>query len=131
MFNKKILTKKDLILVGILLAAAIICILLANAPSRGGGLTAVITQDGRLLYSVELSSVKEPYTIKIDGDYPLEIRLESKAVQVQNASCKDKLCMASGRLDRAGQQAVCLPNRTVVRIVSSSDKSEEWDAVTG
>lgn len=64
----------------------------------------------------------------IDGKVTNTIQVEGKTVRFSASSCPDQVCVRTGTLTRAGQTAVCLPNRVIVRL---SGGETEVDAVAG
>jgi hypothetical protein len=78
-------------------------------------------------------------SVKADGHvrtYPLDedreialghltVRIVDGAVWVEHADCADRTCERTGKITRAGQSIVCLPNGIVVKIVGKSDLSWE------
>ena len=52
--------------------------------------------------------------------------LVERTATMQSADCRDQVCVRTGTLTRAGQVAVCLPNRVVLRITG---ETSEIDAV--
>ena len=47
----------------------------------------------------------------------LEIR--AHRICFQHSDCPDKICIHNGWLGREGEQAVCLPNRVIVRLTGA------------
>ncbi len=96
--------------------------------SRDKGSTAQIYREDKLLYTIDLDSVKEPYSITIAGDHGEEniIRVEHGSISMGSASCPDKLCVSQGE-SHTGLPIVCLPNK--VRIVVTDE--QEADAYAG
>jgi hypothetical protein len=73
--------------------------------------------------------INQEETLTIEG--PLGetvIRIEEESVRVLSSPCKQKTCIAAGRISRAGSWIACLPNRVFIRI-EGTDK-EEVDAGT-
>ena len=54
------------------------------------------------------------------------IEISGKTVRFASSDCPDQVCVRTGTLTRAGQIAVCLPNRVVVRLVGAG---QEVDAI--
>ena len=73
------------------------------------GAAAVISQEGRELYCIDLTQVEAPYDISIGGEYPLVIHVEKGAVCFQGASCPDQVCVRTGGFPKADKAPVCLP----------------------
>ncbi|MDR3766045.1 MAG: NusG domain II-containing protein [Butyricicoccus sp.] len=119
------LKKGDLVIIAIvLLLAALVFAPFALAPSQS--LTCEITQDDETIRRVRLGAGYQE-TITIEGDSVTNvIQIEDDCVYFASSDCPDQVCVRTGKLTRAGQIAVCLPNRVVVRLVGAQD---EVDAV--
>ena len=76
MENRKWFQKRDLLL--ILLVGAAAAVLFFWPKEQGAA--AVISQEGRELYCIDLTQVDAPYDISIGGEYPLVIHVEKGAV---------------------------------------------------
>ena len=48
------------------------------------------------------------------------IIISNGSVTVSDADCPDKLCVKTGKINRAGETIVCLPHRVVVEIKRNS-----------
>ncbi len=77
---------------------------------------AVITQNGQVIEEIELDTVTEPREITLPGKYHEIIEVEKGRIRFKYADCPDKICVNTGWLEKAGDTAVCLPNRAVVTI---------------
>jgi hypothetical protein len=84
--------------------------------------TAVIKQDDKVIRSIDLNTVKEPEHIKISESYNISIYVESGRIRFEEADCPDLTCVKTGWLSKKGDTAVCLPNRTIIKIEGSSEK---------
>ena len=87
----------DAVIIGavLLVAAALAAVLAMQAV--GDRLYAEVWKDGSLVERVALV-------------------LLGKTAKMQYADCRDQVCVRTGTLTRAGQVAVCLPNRVVLKI---------------
>ena len=113
----------DFVIIGVVLAlAAAIAAVLALGTS-GDRLYAEVWQDNVLVERVELTSETDR-TIDLDGHNV--IVLSGRTATMQSADCRDQVCVRTGTLTRAGQVAVCLPNRVVLRITG---ETSEIDAI--
>ncbi len=45
-----------------------------------------------------------------------KIIVEDGTVRVENSDCKDKICENFGRISKAGESIICIPNKLSVRI---------------
>ncbi len=109
----------DFVIIGAVLLTAAALALVIAMHSAGDRLYAEIWKDGELVERIALTDQLER-TVSLDGHNT--IVLSGKTVKMQQADCRDQVCVRSGTLTRAGQAAVCLPNRVVVKIVG--EKSE-------
>lgn len=113
----------DFVIIGVVLAlAAAIAAVLALGVS-GDQLYAEVWQDNELIERVELTDSTDR-TIDLDGHNV--IVLSGRTARMQSADCRDQVCVRTGTLTRAGQVAVCLPNRVVLRITG---ETSEIDAI--
>ena len=113
----------DFVIIGVVLAlAAAIAAVLALGVS-GDRLYAEVWQDNELVERVELTDSTDR-TIDLGGHNV--IVLSGRTAAMQSADCRDQVCVRTGTLTRAGQVAVCLPNRVVLRIAG---ETSEIDAI--
>lgn len=110
------------IIAAVLLLAAGIAAALALGQG-GGRLYAEVWQDNTLVERVELTDSTDR-TIDLDGHNV--IVLSGRTAAMQSADCRDQVCVRTGTLTHAGQVAVCLPNRVVLRITGGTS---EIDAI--
>lgn len=84
-------------------------------------LSVEILQDGRLIRKVRLEEGKLPeeFIIRSNGGYNT-IRVEGIKIAVIEADCPDGDCVHRGWLKRAGDTAVCLPHRLVIRVIGDA-----------
>lgn len=122
-FSRHALIKKaDIIIIACVIIAAIIAFPIISRSD--GRLEASVTVNGETVCTIDLSSRKS-LEFRTDTAPSLLIKAENGEVWIEEAECKDKLCVACGRLSRKGDTAVCLPAKTVICIGNS-----ELDAVT-
>lgn len=108
--------RADLLLIGGLLLVAGL-LFLAGLQGGDPGRWVVVQQDGK-----EIAR----YALDQDGIYPLNGGTNLLVIQdgwafIREASCPDKLCVRQGRIKKAGQSIVCLPNRLTV-IIEGGDR---------
>ena len=105
--------KRDLILVGVLLLAAVLLFLLMRSMQErntGAGAVAVVSIDGE-----EVGR----YPLNKNGTFPLNggsniLVVENGEAWVSEANCPDKICMGMGKISRNGDFIACLPNRVII-----------------
>ncbi len=118
---KKLVTKKDFILLVIVLVIGLAGILILN--SQDNGKNAIIKSNGEVVKSFSLQGDK--LEIALDG---VTICRENGEVFVANSNCTDKICVHTGKISKSGEGIVCAPNRVSIEIDGKSDLP---DAITG
>lgn len=116
---------------------ALFVILLAAALALGvwgrgaaSGLSAVISVDGRVTETVNLSLLTGPEVRELTANgYTLRLRLSPDGAEVLEADCPNQVCVHTGAIHRAGQSVVCLPARISVMLAGTTD--DGVDAVVG
>lgn len=117
-------------MVALLIALAAIALLLSFRPAGGNNLTARIVLDGEEIAIYDLSALKEPVSLTLDGcPYPLVIQMEPGRIRVAESTCGSQDCVRTGWADRAGSRIICLPNKLIITL--SGTDPLEFDAVSG
>ena len=101
----------------VLLLAAAVAAPYLLAPSRA--LYCEVRQDGALVRRVKLA---DGYTdsFRVEGADGFDlVEIDGRRVRIAEADCPDQVCVRTGWITRAGQAAVCLPNRVVVKLVGA------------
>lgn len=122
--NIKLLKKSDLAVIAAVVAVAL-ALLIWRYASASEKLEAVVTVNGEIVETLDLSAVKERRVIETKTNPATVIVAENGAIFFESAECEDKLCVACGKLNRKGDTAVCLPSKTVITVGKA-----EVDAVT-
>ena len=107
----------------LLLAAAVFLFTLPKASE--GRLYAEISRRGETLALLPLDTDAE-YTVR--GDYENVIKIADGSAFFGSATCPNEDCVHAGKLTKAGQLAVCLPNGVTLRIVGAE---ADVDAIAG
>lgn len=119
----------------IILAAAIVSIIFAFVWFSGQddtGRLAVIEVDGQVYKTINMDSLEEDIKVQIDGDVSVTVVVSHDSAYIERSDCKDKICVNTGKLNRAGQVSVCLPARVSLSITQdNTDDDNLPDAVTG
>ena len=117
------LKKGDIILIAvIILFTAVGFASLAIYGTGGGDRIAVIKQDNKVIERIDLDNIKDSRKITIKGSYTDTILIEKGQIRFEDADCPNKDCVKTGWISKKGASAVCLPNRTSIRIEGESDK---------
>lgn len=109
--------KGDLILIAALAVLALASWLYINGL-QSERLTALIKQDGVLLYSIDLFDVQEPYQIRVeDGHSGYNIiEVDRGRIRIVEANCPNQIDVLQGWISDPHESLVCLPHRLVVTI---------------
>lgn len=110
----KLFRKGDIAVIALIIVAALV--FAYTSISNGDNLQAVITVDGEIVETVDLSSVKEKIVITPDTQPKVVIVAENGEIRFDSAECDDKLCVNIGSLKKGGDTAVCLPAKTVITV---------------
>lgn len=114
----KLFRKGDIAVIAVIIVAALAFAFFGFSKSENP--QAVITVDGEVIETIDLSSVKERIVITPDTEPEVVIVAENGEIRFESAECEDRLCVNSGSLKKGGDTAVCLPAKTVIT-VSGSD----------
>ncbi len=73
---------------------------------------------GKVIKSIDLSKVTEPYTFTIDtpGGGWNKILVEPGKISIPEANCPDQICVHHGGITNGIEPIVCLPHQLVIRI---------------
>jgi len=112
------LKKGDMILVIVLIVAVFASFAGLRLFRNTGSTTkiAVITQNGKVVRKINLDKVQGSERIQISGEYDEVILAEKGRIRFESANCPDRVCVKTGWLSQKGDAAVCLPNRTIIKI---------------
>lgn len=118
----RLITKKDLILLVVVLAIGVAGFFLLNSTDKG--VTAIIKIDGETVSEIPLRG--EYYEMNFNG---VTVKCENGEIFVEDSDCPDKVCIRSGKVSKAGEGIICAPNRVAIEI--SGKSNNPLDALTG
>ena len=128
--------KKKKNLIAILILALIIVLSLfslkmINRESKTLGIVKVI-KNNEVIKTIDLSKVKESYEFEVKGDNEESntIKVESTGVSIVSASCKDKICIHTGKIKDSSLPIVCLPNKLIIKFESTKESEDDIDGKT-
>lgn len=114
--------KNDLWMVLAAMAAGVVILLCVTLLKKEGN-AARIRVNGEVI--AELSLEEETrYRVETDGHYNV-VCIKNGTVFIEEADCKNQLCVRHGAIQYAGQSIICLPHSLVVEITGDG-----LDAVT-
>lgn len=120
------MTPADLLVIALLVALG--TALLGSAGSGGAG-----GREGRLLTVKSLGGETLVHDLGRDAKLEIEgllgttvIVVEDRQAAFASSPCKHQLCVGRGRIGRAGEWVLCLPNGVIAEISGE----DEFDGVT-
>lgn len=119
-----LIKRKDVILFFALLCFAIL-ILFISVFFKTEGNYVVIQQNGVIIEELSLNE-NGTYVIE-DGTYYNKIVIRDGAVYVEDANCRDLICVRHGSISKVNETITCLPHKLIVYVVG--DNISEVDAV--
>ncbi|NLO21148.1 MAG: NusG domain II-containing protein [Syntrophomonadaceae bacterium] len=108
--------KNDILLIGIIIVISLAALLFINILGKSDNITAVVIQNNKVIERIDLSTVKEPRTITVSGDYHNIIKVEKDRIRFEKSDCPEQICVHTGWLTKYGDIAVCMPNKTIIDI---------------
>lgn len=102
--------------------------LLAYGGRGEGDLTATVKHRGQVVAQVALNTITEEKQIPVDGTYHLIVTLTKDGASIAESDCPGQDCVHTGRITRAGQSIVCLPEQVIVTL---EGKAPPADVVLG
>lgn len=115
----KIQKKDIIIIVTILIIAGVIFIF--NIIKSNSGETVKVTVDG---------SLYKKYPLNKDGLYEIKtkngtntIKIKNGMVSMEDATCKNQVCVNHKSISKDNESIICLPNKVVVTIVSDKENN--------
>lgn len=101
--------KGDIIIISAVLALAV-AIGVFYFSGKNNATTVEISRNNKVLYSLPLSEDNE---IDINTN---TIIIKNGSVRVENAKCKNQICVNHKPINQKGEIIACLPNKVIVEI---------------
>lgn len=115
----KLVKKSDFLILLALLAIAAVWIIIQNVSADNSRVVAVISHDGNIVQELELSNSRNG-VFSVPQTQSLQYEVNDGSIRFVNSKCADHRCEQYGYLNRSGQLAVCLPNKTTINIKGDS-----------
>ncbi|TCO79991.1 NusG domain II-containing protein [Marinisporobacter balticus] len=88
----------------------------------------IIEVDGKEYKKISLDPSNPPSTVKIDTIYGHSIiEVGGDGAKFLESDCKDQLCVKMGKITKANQTSICLPNRVSIKLIS---KKSDVDSIS-
>ena len=122
----QVLTPSDRVLYIVVVVLGIISLWLVQAAKKAGS-EIIIEVEGKEIFR---DSIAGDNRIVVNGPIGKTIVVIANGkVWVEHSDCPHKICVKSGKIHRAGDVIVCVPNKVVVQI--RARKETTVDAVIG
>lgn len=111
-----------LLLIGLIALVSLTGFYLTDKAAQSKGSDrriAVITRNGNKIAELDLNKIEEPQYFKLDDGIHVTILAEKGSIKFLDADCPDKICVKTGTLTKPGDQAICMPSKTIVKILDN------------
>jgi len=109
-------------LIFFIIASAVVLMLVLSVPkNESGDVKALVSQDGKILYEIDLNAVEGQKEYLVDGGDVIIIA-ETGKIRFLESDCPNQICVFTGWIHRTNQIAACLPNRVLIKIVGAQDE---------
>ena len=116
--------KKDIIIIALALLAALALYLVSQVSLGAEASVVVVTVDGEEVLRKPLA-MENRYEIAQDDGSLNVIRVEDGAVFMEEANCRDGLCLRQSRLRNQAGTIVCLPHEVVVKLTGGAQETDD------
>ena len=118
--------KKDIIIIALALLAALALYLVSQVTLGAEASVVVVTVDGEEVLRKPLA-MENRYEIAQDDGSLNVIRVEDGAVFMEEANCRDGLCIRQGKMRNGAKTIVCLPHKVVVQLKGDAPAGDNSD----
>lgn len=118
--------KKDIIIIALALLAALALYLVSQVSLGAEASVVVVTVDGKEVLRKPLA-MENRYEIAQDDGSLNVIRVEGGAVFMEEANCRDGLCIRQGKMKNGAKTIVCLPHKVVVQLKGDAPAGDNSD----
>ncbi len=123
MNNRKFFNNRDIAAIAVIFLLALALYTGYRLYMGNSASYAEVIYDGQVIEKLPLNEDRE-YTPEINNNIVIEVK--DKRIHFKHSDCPDKICVNTGWLSRAGQTAVCLPNK--ISVVVKGKGSDNIDA---
>ena len=124
--NDPAMKKKDIIIIALALLAALALYLVSQVSLGAEASVVVVTVDGEEVLRKPLA-LENRYEIAQDDGSLNVIRVEDGAVFMEEANCRDGLCIRQGKMRNGAKTIVCLPHKVVVQLKGDAPAGDNSD----
>lgn len=111
----------DFAITGLVALLAIGLLLSAPRSLAGQARIAVLTEDGRTIFSKSTAELQTAGSFKLEAQgYHYIMSYEGGRIRFAQADCPDQVCVRTGWVERTGQVAACVPGHLILKITGPS-----------
>ena len=118
--------KKDIIIIVLALLAALALYLVSQVSLGTQASSVVVTVDGQEALRRPLA-MEDRYEIAQEDGSMNVVRVQGGAVWMEEANCRDGLCIRQGKMRNGAKTIVCLPHRVVVQLEGDAPAGDHSD----
>ena len=122
--KKKRMSKKDWVLIVVILCVAGLAFLLHEVIGAEGAGSVTVKVNGKI---EGVYSLAEDIEIKINGGSNILV-IKNHEADMEDANCPDKLCVNQKPVSKNHESIICLPNKVVVEV--DSKENSQLDGIT-
>lgn len=111
--KNKFIKTQDLIIIILILLSAVLIYFIVNKFVLVNAVEAEILYDNEV---IEIVRLNENRSFSPNGFPNIEFEIKDNSIAFIHSDCPDKVCINTGFINKAGQTAVCLPNKMVIRL---------------
>ncbi|UJF15756.1 NusG domain II-containing protein [Jeotgalibaca sp. MA1X17-3] len=130
----KMIRKGDIIIVMLLMISSFLPLGIFSykqAHADDTHLQAIVQVDGETLktFNLEDDGKTESFLYHDDHGHENLIVRTGTSIEIQEASCRDQVCVQMNSIRNAGDTILCLPHRVLVEVVSDGPVDNQTDGV--
>lgn len=118
--ERKLITKTDIFIIAIIVAVIIVSFVIKGFSREN--LVAEVYFDGEIIEKVNLSAKEEKEILTGENNKTVIIAKDGE-IYFSSSCCEDEICVKSGKLNKNGDFASCLPEKVVVKVVGEKEKN--------
>ena len=124
------MSRRDVWILGGLLAVILVIILIFSLREQKEGRLAVVTVDGVVYGTYDLSENQEIEIKDPEGKVTNHLTIRDGKADMLSADCPDQLCVRQKAISKDKETIVCLPRKVVVEIQSPEELPELDDVAS-
>lgn len=110
--------KSDVIIIGTIILFSVIGIVATQffQSSSSGDLDVLIRHGGTVIKRIPLNALTDDTFVYLNNNERNEIIIKDGRVWIEEANCRDQICVNHRAISKNGELIVCLPHQLVVEI---------------